>query len=263
MTAGTRHSVHFRQVELDLLATHAGVPVPFPLQVPSFGRFAGERDALLAEAGQALCDRGLATEHEPIGLAAELVTALCAHRSAIDLVLLGADTVTGVVALVYEGSALVCRQEFGDERAGTVQVGRILADELADEFGELIPDVRAATTMPITLPPGVVDAARLLGTTSGQPASREHVADLVREHRGEDVVDQLGTLIPAVTGRGQLGVVRRSGATVDRPFEASWLDSPRGRVEVSTGEHGWMSVNSLRRNEIVRLVQEAVSLARA
>jgi ESAT-6 protein secretion system EspG family protein len=250
-------SVHFRQIELDLLATHAGVPVPFPIRVASFGRFADERAALLAEAGHALCDRGLATASEPTGLAARLVTALCGYRSAIDLVVVDADTVAGVVAMVCADWALVCRQALGAEPADTVEVRHLPLDELADELADLIPAVPAAVTMPITLPPGVVDAARLLATT----ADRDGVAELIREHRGEDVVDQLDTLIPAVTGRGQLGVVRRSGSA-GRPFELSWLDSPRGRVKVSTGEHGWMSVNSLRRGDIVQLVREAVTLAR-
>lgn len=261
-TVHSDKSVHFGLVELDLLATHAGEPFPFPLQVPSFGRFDDERDVLLAEAGHALCDRGLANAHEPVGVAADLVSALRGYRSAIDLVVLEADTATGVVAMVYGDRAVVCSQPLRDEQAGTVQVWRVMADELADELGGLVPEVAPASTMPITLPPGVVSAARLLCDTTGTPAMRERVAELVREHRGADVVDQLTNLIPTVTGRGQFGVVRRSGTAVDRPLEVSWLDSPRGRVKVSMEDKGWMSVNSLRRSEIIRLIREAVTLAR-
>ncbi|HEY0449406.1 ESX secretion-associated protein EspG [Actinophytocola sp.] len=256
--------VHFGLVELDLLATHAGVPFPFPLRVPSFGRLAGERDVLLAEAGHALCDRGLATAHGPAGMAAELVTALREHRSAIDLVVLGAGTVTGVVAMVYGNRAVLCRQPLSAERADTVRVERVTAGALADAFDGLIPNTSPAVTMPITLPPGVVgDTLRLLSNTADTPATRRCVRELVREYGGDEaVVDQLVGLLPALTGRGQLGVTRRSGAAVSRPFEMSWLDSPRGRVRVSRDDRGWLSVNPLRRSDLVRLLRDAATLVR-
>src|SRR6266540_2738243 len=104
-------TVHFGLIELDLLATHAGVPVPFPLRVPSFGRIAGEREVLLAAAGQTLRMRGLADETGPVGAAAELVTALREHRGTVDLVL---DGTTLVVAMVYRSFALICHQ-VGDD----------------------------------------------------------------------------------------------------------------------------------------------------
>ncbi len=262
MTAVTGHEVGFALVELDLIATHAGVPFPFPLRVPSFGRLMGERDALLAEAGHALCDRGLATEHGPTGVAAELVTALREHRSTIDLVVFGARTVTGVVAMVNGNRALVCRQRLCGEQDGTVLVRRVPAAALADEFTAMVPTVPAAVAMPITLPPGVVgDTLRLLSNTADTPATRRCVRELVREYGGDEtVVDQLVDLLPALTGRGQLGVVRGSGV---RPLELSWLDSPAGRVRVSRDDRGWVSVNPLRGSELVRLTREAAALARA
>jgi hypothetical protein len=259
VTATVDHEVDFALVELDLIATHAGTPFPFPLRVPSFGRLVGERDMLLAEAGRALCDRGLATGHGPTGVAAELVTALRAHRSAIDLVVFDADTVTGVVAMVHGNRAVLCRQRLSGE--STVRVTRIPAAALADEFAGLVPTASPAVTMPITLPPGVVgDTLRLLSSTADTPATRRCVRDLVRAYGGDEaVVDQLVALLPSVTGRGQLGVVRRSGA---RPMELSWLDSPLGRVRVSRDDRGWVSVNPLRGSELVRLTREAAALAR-
>lgn len=264
MTATLDHDVEFELVELDLLATHAGVPFPFPMRVPSFGRLTGERDVLLARAGHGLCDRGLATERGPAGVAAELVTALREHRSTIDLVVLGAGTVTGVVAMVHGNRALVCHQPLCAE-AGPVRVGRVPAAALADELAALVPAADPAVTMPVTMPPGVVgDALRLLGNTADTPATRRCVRELVRERGGDEaVVDQLVTLLPAVTGRGQFGVTRRAGATVTRALEVSWLDSPRGRVRVSRDDRGWVSVNPLRRGELVRLMREAAALARA
>lgn len=264
MTTTIERAASFAPVELDLLATHAGARFPFPLRVPSSGRLASERDALLASAGQALRARGLASEHRPVGLAGELVDALREYRGAVDLVVVGAGTVTGAVAMVYRDQAVVCRQSLSDERAATVQVARVPADAVSDELAGLIAVARPASAMPITLPPGVVgDALRLLRKTADAPATRRYVRELVRTCGGDEtVVDQLLDLFPTLVGRGQLGVVRRSGTTVTRPRETSWLDSPRGRVRVDQGGDGWVSVNPLRHNELVRAVSELAMIAR-
>lgn len=265
MTATIEREVCFEPVELDLLATHVGVRFPFPLRVPSFGRLTSERDTLLDSAGQALRARGLATAHGPIGMAAELVNALREYRGAVDLVVVGTGPVTGAVAMVYGDWAVVCRQSLSDEQAGTVRVARVPAATLSDELAGLIPKVLPASAMPITLPPGVVgDALRLLGKTADTPATRRCVRELVRTCGGDEaVVDQLVDLFPALTGRGQLGVVRRRGATVTRPREVSWLDSPRGRVRVDHSGDGWVSVNPLRHSELVRALGEVAADARA
>lgn len=263
MTAALERAVDFQLVELDLLATHAGVRFPFPLQVPSFGHLAGERVARLASAGHALSARGLATGHGPVGIAGELVTALREYRDAVDLVVIGADTVTGVVAMVYGSRAMVCRQSQGGEAAGTVRVDQVPAAALADELAWLVPPAAPAAAMPITLPPGLVDdTLLLLGTGPETPALRRSVRELVREYGvAEDVVDQLVDLFPSVTGRGQLGAVARTGTRAARTREVSWLDSPRGRVRVDRGGDGWMSVNPLRRIEIVHALREATATA--
>jgi hypothetical protein len=262
VTATLERETCFEPVELDLLATHVGVRFPFPLQVPSFGRFADERDDLLASAGHALCDRGLATAHGPVGIAGELVEALRDYRAAVDLVVVGKDTVTGAVAMVYRNWAVVCRQSLGDEQPGPVGVTRVPAAALSDELAGLIPKAQPASTMPVTLPPGVVgDTLRLLGKTADSPATRRCVRELVRMCGGDEAaVDQLIALFPTLAGRGQLGVVRRSG---DRPREVSWLDSPRGRVRVTQDGDGWLSVNPLRHGELVRALGDVAALARA
>ncbi|MCC8246102.1 ESX secretion-associated protein EspG [Saccharothrix luteola] len=265
MTAAIEHEAVFEPVELDLLATHAGVAFPFPLRVPSVGRFAHERDELLAAAGHALCDRGLATASGPVGVAEELVTALREYRGAVDLVVIGTDEATGAVAMVYRDRAVVCRQSPLDERGSAVRVTAVPATGSADELAGLIPEVRAASTMPITLPPGVVEGAlRMFEDPGGDPAARRHVRELVRAAGGDEAaVDRVVTLFPAVAGRGQLGVVRRTGDAVTRPHEVSWLDGARGRLRIDRGDAGWVSVNPLRHGELVRLLGGAASVARA
>jgi hypothetical protein len=267
VTAAIERAACFEPVELDLLATHAGVRFPFPLRVPSFGRFADERDALLASAGHTLCARGLATDDGPVGVADELVRALREYRGAVDLVVVGDGVEIGAVAMVYGERAVVCNQSHDGQ---AVQVTVVEATALEDELAGLIPAVRAAVTMPVMLPPGVVDSAmRLLAdtpdTTDADDVTRRRVRELVRAYGGDEaVVDRLVQLFPAVTGRGQLGVVRRSGGdAVTRPCEVSWLDSARGRVRVDHGDGGWVSVNPLRHSDLVRVLGEIAAIARA
>ncbi|TQM78293.1 ESAT-6 protein secretion system EspG family protein [Saccharothrix saharensis] len=265
MTAAIEHEAVLDPVELDLLATHAGVAFPFPIRVPSFGRVTRERDDLLAGAGHALRARGLATATGPVGVTAELVTALREHRGAVDLVVIGTTGATGAVAVVHQDRAVVCRQPLHGDRGGQVTVTAVPATRLAGELAALIPAVRAAATLPITLPPGVVEGAlRILGDPECAPATPDHLRELVRACGGDGTaVDRLVDLFPAVSGRGQLGVVRRADGPATRPHEVSWLDSARGRVRVDRGDGGWTSVNPLRHDHLVRLLRESAALARA
>ncbi|WP_156753542.1 ESX secretion-associated protein EspG [Actinokineospora pegani] len=225
-----RSGVDFGLVELDLLATHAGRRFPYPLRVPEFGRIAGERDVLLAAAGVTLRSRGLAGERGPLGVAAEVVTALAEHRGAIDLVLTRPDGAVGVVALVYRSWTLVCSQPLSGDPATGVRVRRVAQSALVDELMRLVPEVEAAVTMPITIPPDRSDRAAL---------------------------DELGVVLPELTGAGQAGATRGARRT---PTDLSWLDGPRGRVRVDRAEDGWTSVNPLRRQD---LSQELTTMAMA
>ncbi|WP_394618130.1 ESX secretion-associated protein EspG [Lentzea sp. JNUCC 0626] len=204
--------IAFDLVEMDLLATHAGVRWPFPLRVPSFGEQADERAQLLAEAGHGLQQRGLAAQHGPVGMAAELVTALHEHTAVVDLVVPGA----GAVAMVYGADAVVCTQT-----ESTVRVVHVEAETLGDELAALVPQVRPAQVMPVTLPPGA----------------------------GYEL---------EVVGQGQAGVVRGG-----QRREVSWVDSTGGRVRVDVGADGWVSVNPLRHNDLVRAIGELAATARA
>ncbi|KJK52055.1 hypothetical protein UK23_04810 [Lentzea aerocolonigenes] len=204
--------IAFDLVEMDLLATHAGVRWPFPLRVPSFGKLASERAELLAEAGHGLQARGLAEPHGPTGMARELVTALHEHTAVVDLVVPG----TGAVAMVYGDSALVCTQH-----ESTVRVAHVESETVGEELVALVPELRPAQLMPITLPPGAA-------------------LDL------------------EVTGQGQAGVVKGG-----QRQEVSWLDSVGGRVRVDVGSDGWVSVNPMRHNDMVRMIGELAAVARA
>lgn len=240
MTGATRtaavkddHGVLFGLVELDLLATHAGARFPFPLRVGEFGRIEGERKVLLAAAGVTLRERGLASDRGPLGIAAEVVTALRQCRGTVDLVLAGPDETVGVVAMVYRSWALICRQPMtGARRPAPVRIRRVAQNALADELLALVPEVEAAVTLPIALPPSDRDPA---------------------------VVDELGRVLPELTGSGQFGATRggrRAGT------ELSWLDSPRGRVRVTRADGGWLSVNPLRHNELRYALDNVAMIAR-
>ena len=228
--------VHFGLIELDLLAAHAGTRFPFPLRVPEFGRIEGERDVLLAAAGVTLRARGQASERGPIGLAAQVVTALREYRGTVDLVLTGPDETVGVVALVYRSWALLCRQPLTGDPAAGVWIRRIAQNALADELIGMVPAVEPAVAMPITVPPESADSA---------------------------VLDELGRLLPELTGRGQLGATRRgTGGPTRSGTELSWLDGPRGRVRVHRAADRWTSVNPLRRNEIRSALDNLAMIAR-
>ena len=151
--------------------------------MPEFGRIAGEREVLLAAAGVTLRARGLAGERGPLGVAAEVVTALRECRGTVDLVLTGPGVAVGVVAMVYRSWALICHQPLtGDPATNGVRIRRVAQNALADELIGMVPEVEPAITMPITLPPD-----------GGDPG----------------VLDELGRLLPELTGAGQLGASRR------------------------------------------------------
>lgn len=230
MTAG----VHFGLVELDLLAAHAGARFPFPLRLPEFGRIEGERAVLLAAAGVTLRARGLAGERGPLGVAAEVVTALREHRGTVDLVLAGPEGTVGVVAMVYRSWALICHQPLTGDPAAGVRIRRVAQNTLADELAALVPAVEPAVTMPVTLPPDGEDPAAL---------------------------EQLDHLLPALTGTGQLGATHRDAGRA-AGIELSWLDGPRGRVRVTRAADGWYSVNPLRPNELRYALDNLVTIAR-
>ncbi|QUH03516.1 ESX secretion-associated protein EspG [Saccharopolyspora erythraea] len=264
-TATEAGTLRFGLVELDLLATHAGAALPFPLRVPSFGRIAGEREVLLAAAGQTLRWRGLADDAGPVGPAAELVTALREHRSTVDLVLGTPDGPVGVAVVVYRSWALICRQAPDDDPASTVGIRRVPQAALARELLALVPDLAPARAMPITLPARAVNgAARVLEGVEDDAEKALRLRELVRDCGGDPgLLDQLAGLLPELNGWGQLGATARtrSGA-VRAGTELSWLDGPRGRLRVNRAGDGWVSVNPLRQADLRGVVEVLGATAR-
>jgi hypothetical protein len=233
-SSGAAGSVHFGLVELDLLAAHAGVRFPYPLRVPEFGRIPGEREVLLAAAGAALRARGLASERGPLGVAAEVVTALRECRGTVDLVLAARGGAVGIVAMVYRSWTLICRQPLTGDAAKTgVRIRRVAQNALTDELIGMVPAVEPAVAMPITVAPSEADRHAL---------------------------DELDEVLPEVTGMGELGAIRRGAGRTG--VELSWLDGPGGRVQVNRSADGWLSVNPLRRNEMRYAINDLAMIAR-
>jgi hypothetical protein len=260
-------TVHFGLIELDLLTTHAGVPLPFPLHVPSFGRIPAERDVLLATAGQTLRMRGLADDEGPVGAAAELVAALREYRGTVDLVLADADGAFNVVALFYRHWALVFFQPRGDDPAGRVLVRRTTENAVESELLGMVRDVAAAALLPIMLPTLALHAAqRLIGDVEADDADEQRhcLRELAHDYGSEPTVfDQLADLLPVVTGWGQLGASRRASDEQTRAgTELSWLDSPRGRVTVNHAANGWVSINPLRPSALRLALENLATIAR-
>ncbi|GAB3671357.1 ESX secretion-associated protein EspG [Saccharopolyspora tripterygii] len=256
--------IHFGQVELDLLATHAGVPWPFPLSIPSFGRIDGERDVLFAAAGQTLRMRGLADEDGPAGAAAELVAALRQYRGTLDLVLVDESGTTGLLAMIYRSSALIFEQPLDGDPAGTVRIRRIASNALVDEMVALVPERAPVKSMPINLPRRVVDDVAELNAIADDRTKQRRFRELVRDSGGDPgALDRLVSALPTLLGRGQLGATRHTCAGDRRQgMELSWLDGPHGRLRVSRTEAGWVSINPLRPAVVRAALADLVAIAR-
>ncbi|GAB3385930.1 ESX secretion-associated protein EspG [Amycolatopsis echigonensis] len=251
-------TVHIGLVEADLLAAHAGASWPFPLRVPSYGRIDGEREILFATAAHALRVRGLADESGPDGLAAEAVTALRERRGIVDLVVADAEGATAVTALVYQSSALICRQRL---EADTLSVRRVDETALVDAVLAEIPKAEAARTMPVTLPAHAVKEAMALDDDEDDTSRAHRLRDLVRDSGGDPAaLDSLVGLVVPLTGRGQLGATRDGRTREGR--ELSWMDGPRGRVRINPARDGWISVNSLRPADLRFALGELATVAR-
>lgn len=250
------NTVHFGLAELDLLTTHAGVRMPYPVRIPSYGRTAAERGTVLAMASATLASRKLANDTGPTGLAAELVTALRTLRHTLDLVLTGTTNgPVGVLALRHGTTALLCRQPLTPRHTNQVTVTQIHQDELATELSRHVPRLTAATVVPISLAPGILTATS--STTDEQVTTTEDRLRTLTSAAGGDPedLDRLAALLPSVTSRGQLGATTNGRRTT----ELSWLDSPTGRVRIDHGSDGWVSVNPLHPKDIHRFIRQLTS----
>jgi hypothetical protein len=259
-------------VELDLLAAYAGAELPFPLQVPSFGRVPPERDLLFAGAGETLRLRGLADDDGPVGLADRLVALLSRRSGAVDLVLGGAGWESGAVALVDRTAAVLCLQRFNPAEHHLVDAYLVDADALAGEVYSLVPELAGGHTIPLRLPLRAMTAAHDLLTSASAGTSVEREVDDALRDGGVDATaaEKLASVLHPLTGYGQLGVTRpgAGGEDVRVGHELSWIDTPTGRYRIdSTGStrgeaDGWVSINPLHPDELFTLVRGFVSHAR-
>lgn len=261
----------FGLVELDLLATYAGAELPFPLQVPSFGRVPPERDLLFAGAGETLRLRGLADDDGPTGLADRLVSLLASRRGGIDLVLGGPGWESGAVALTDRSTAVLCLQRFNPDEHHLVDAYQVDADVLADELYSLVPELVGGHTIPLRLPLRAMRAAHeLLTSASGQGASVEQRVYEVLRDGGVDVTaaEKLASVLHPLTGYGQMGVTRPGDGGEDGRVghELSWIDAPTGRYRIDStrdGEgDGWVSINPLHPDELFTLIRGNVAKVR-
>jgi len=261
----------FGLVELDLLATYAGAELPFPLQVPSFGRVPPERDLLFAGAGETLQLRGLADGDGPVGLADTLVALLAGRAGCVDLVLGGPEWESGAVALVDRGGAVVCLQRFNPEEHHLVDAYRVDRDALADELFSLVPGLAGGHTIPLRLPLRTMRAAHALLT--GPAPDPEHVErqvhDVLRDGGvTETAASKLAGLLHPLEGYGQMGVTRpgNGGEDVRVGHELSWIDTPAGRYRIDStaggDTDGWVSINPLHPDELFTLIRGFVSQLR-
>jgi hypothetical protein len=246
VTAVSAAATELWQVEVDLLATLAGAEVPFPLSVPSAGRYDRERDALLAMAANALRLRGLADEDGPLGPAEQFTTALAHHTGAVHLV--GAEG--AVCALLSRGGrAVLCRQRGAEE---SVSVRSLPADRLADELMAALPALPARRMTSLSVPADVVHRA----SAAADDAEANALVHAACADRDQAVA--VMTVLREVTGGGQV-TASRGGDPAGAAL--SWVDTGAGRLRVSE-DRGWLSLNPFGARELAAAVRELVALAR-
>ncbi|HEY0636749.1 MAG TPA: ESX secretion-associated protein EspG [Pseudonocardiaceae bacterium] len=276
-TSELARPAQFGLVELDLLATYAGAELPFPLQVPSFGRVPDERDLLFAGAGATLRVRGLADDDGPAGLADQLVALLARRTGTVDLVLGGPGWESGAVALVDRSTAVLCLQRFNPEEHHLVDAHQVDGDTLAAELMALVPELAGGHSIPLRLPLHAVRSAHEIlvrAQRAGTDPDRRDVEQRVYEELRAGGVDptaagKLATVLHPLEGYGQLGVTRPGdgGEDVRVGHELSWIDTPGGRYRVGSSaggrDHdGWVSINPLHPDELYTLVRGFVSTVR-
>lgn len=172
---------------------------------------AGEKElqSLLAAAGQTLQHRGLATDHGPTGIAAELVTALTHRHATIDLVIHDQHTTRRAVAIRYRHHALLCHHGFANP-AATAIANDPSSTDLAHRTRRIITDA------------------------GGNPDDFDALDALLATPTGNG---QIGA-----TTTSSNGTNTRTGA------ELSWIDTPTGRVRITgtaSDTTGWLSINPL------------------
>jgi hypothetical protein len=259
-------------VEVDLLCAYVDVQAPFPLEIPSVGLTAVEREVMFTGAREQLTERGLADENGPLGVADDFVYLLQRATGVLDLVLTEQRPTLGAAVLAYRDEALLVTQDATDPNR-IVRMTACTLDEAIDEAMAMIPALEASNFAPFTLPRRSIEAAyesmleRLPREPDGEVSEMDRTVEIVRPEpmRGEEIDELLHekgidervarkmvSHMQPVLGSGQAGVARRDD-TEDQwqraGDELRWLDTPRGRMKlVEDGE--WISVNPLPADEL-------------
>jgi EspG family len=256
--------VHFGLVELDLLASYAGAELPFPLQVPAFGRVQPERDVLFATAGETLRMRGLADADGPLALADRLVALLARRSGGVDLVLGGPDWESGAVALVAGAGAVLCLQRFNAAEQHLVETYEVATDALAGELYSLVPELPGGHTIPLRLPLRALRAAHdLIQSADRELGEARLYEELLAGGVDATAAGKLASLLHPLEGYGQMGTTRQGGDGHDVRVgsELSWVDTSSGRYRISADD-GWVSVNPLHPDELFSRLRDFVSRVR-
>jgi hypothetical protein len=243
-------------VEMDLLCTFAGVPAPFPLQVPSAGVNRTERLSLFRAARNRLAARGLADHRGPCDVAEAFVDLLRSSHAVLDLVLTAGDDRLGAVLLGARDEAVLAVTELDPDEPVTGVIV-LPVDDAVDELMGLVPELDAAMTTPFTVPRQAVHQVyRALWerTETDEHWLRAHELDelLTRYGIDERVARRMSTALQPVLGNGQAGLSQRRGYAADWQrvgVELRWLDTEHGRYKLG-GDAEWTSVNPLFANEL-------------
>ncbi|HET9140679.1 ESX secretion-associated protein EspG [Actinophytocola sp.] len=248
-------------VEMDLLCTFAGVPAPFPLQVPSAGVNRAERLGLFRQARDRLAARGLADHRGPRAVAEAFVELLRSSPVVLDLLLTAGDDQLGAVLLAARDEAVLAVAELDTDEPVTNLIV-LQVDDAVDELFGLVPALDAAMTTPFTVPRRAVHQVyrvlRERARSDGGWLDGHELDELLSAHGiDERVARRMSTALQPVLGNGQAGLTERRGYAGDWQrvgTELRWLDTEHGRYKLG-GDTEWTSVNPLFANELYSAIR--------
>ncbi len=278
MELQTNAGVALHPVEVDLLCAFAEVQPPFPLDIPAPGRSEVERGVLYRGAAEQLMERELADERGPLGVAEEFVYLLRTCTGVLDLVLNRESGSLGVAVLASRDDALVVSQDAADP-FGMIRMQAATLDEAISRLSRVVPKAETPLTAPFSLPRRALENAFEVMLARmpdpGEPGdpkamTAEEIDDLLRANGIDDrVARRMVSHLQPVLGNGQAGVAKHTDSEDQWRRvgdELRWLDTPRGRYRLATGEGegaAWMSVNPLGADDLRAELRALAAAARS